>query len=254
VRFLFTIQYLGTRYAGWQSQTNAVGIQQVIEAALANVCGTPVRVSGAGRTDSGVHASAQQAHADIPIRIDERGIVLAVNTRLPGDIRIVEARRVEADFHCRFEPHEKTYEYRIWSGSVANVFRAPTHAHVPQALDVDRMARAVEPLKGRHDFRAFTVADPEVSSTWRTIRDASVAITADASVSDVGGRAMAIRVSADGFLRFMVRRIAGSLIEIGSGRLDIDGIEAALEPHYGEARWTAPPEGLTLVEVTYDRA
>jgi len=108
MRILFTLQYLGTRYAGWQTQTNAVGVQQVVEAALAKLFGAPMRVEGAGRTDAGVHARAQRAHADVPFEIPTRGLILGINDLLPHDIRVTAAERVADDFHCRFEAKAKT--------------------------------------------------------------------------------------------------------------------------------------------------
>lgn len=235
MRVLLTLQYLGTRYAGWQSQTNATAIQNVIEEALATMFGTPIRIEGAGRTDAGVHARAQHAQADVPFAIDEPGFRRGLNNLLPHDIRVTAVETVAGDFHCRFLAKSKSYVYRIWNDEIADVFTAHTHAHVPQPLDDERMREAAESLKGRHDFALFTVAAPEVSSTERTIT--SIDVVRDRA-------AIAIRVTADGFLRYMVRRIAGSLIEIGRGKLEPDAI-------WTEARWTAPAKGLTLWEVVY---
>jgi tRNA pseudouridine38-40 synthase len=235
MRLLFTLQYLGTRYAGWQSQINATAIQPVVEGALTRLYGSPIRIEGAGRTDAGVHARAQRAHADVPFAIEPRGLLLGTNNLLPPDIRVVAVEAVADDFHCRFQAHEKTYAYRIWNGPVADVFAAETHAHVATPLDEGLMHATAQALVGEHDFRPFTVADPEVSSTVRTVR--AIGVVRD-------GQAVVITVTANGFLRFMVRRIAGSLIEAGRRRLD----PAAL---FREARWTAPAKGLTLEEIRY---
>lgn len=242
MRVLFTIQYLGTRYAGWQTQANAVGIQQVIEAALSKMFNTPIRIEGAGRTDSGVHAIAQKAHADIPFDIARRGLLLGLNDLLPHDIRITAIDDVAADFHCRFDAKWKSYAYQIWNAEVADAFAHETHAFVAQALDERAMHEAAQALAGTHDFRAFTVAAPEVSSTTRTMRSIEVRRH---------GSAIRISVTADGFLRFMVRRIAGSLIEVGRGKLPAEAITRALEPHFEEARWTAPAKGLMLLDIEY---
>ncbi len=235
MRVLLTLQYLGTRYAGWQSQTNATAIQNVIEDALATMFGAPIRIEGAGRTDAGVHARAQRAQADVPFAIDETGFRRGLNNLLPYDIRVMAVETVADNFHCRFAAKSKSYVYRIWNDEIAGVFTSHTHAHVPQPLDAERMHAAAAKLAGHHDFAAFTVAAPEVSSTERTITSIDVARE---------GTAIVIRITADGFLRYMVRRIAGSLIEIGRGKLDPDAI-------WTEARWTAPAKGLTLWEVTY---
>jgi tRNA pseudouridine38-40 synthase len=242
MRLLFTIQYLGTHYAGWQRQSNAISVQEVVETALSELCKQPMRVEGAGRTDAGVHALAQRAHADLPIAADSRGIILGVNNLLPHDIRIVAARPVAGDFHCRFAPSSKSYRYAIWNDPVADVFHFETSAHVAQPLDADRMDQAAAMLVGRHDFRAFTVLAPEVSSTVRTISRAA---------ARRDGRGVLFTVEADGFLRFMVRRIAGLLIEIGRGRLPVESLGDALEPRFEPSRWAAPAKGLTLVEITY---
>jgi tRNA pseudouridine38-40 synthase len=244
VRILLTIQYLGTRYAGWQTQANATGVQQIIEGVLTTVFGETVRIEGAGRTDSGVHARAQRAHADVPFALPRKAFLRGCNDLLPEDIRIVDAEEVAGTFHCRFATHTKTYEYRIWNGEVADVFRHETHAHIGQALDAAVMHRAAQLLIGEHDFKAFTVASPEVSSTVRRISQADVQRSGDA---------LKISLTADGFLRYMVRRIAGSLIEIGRGKLDGEALARSLEPSFEAARWTAPAKGLCLARVDYEK-
>lgn len=240
MRILLTLQYLGTAYAGWQTQANAVGIQQIVEEALEKMFGEAIRIEGASRTDSGVHAEAQRAHADVPFEIAPRGMVRGLNDLLPADIRVTAAE--PCDFHARFAAKGKTYVYRIWNEEVADVFAAATHAHVPQRLEVERMDRAAQALAGTHDFAAFTVASPEVSSTVRTIERIRV---------EREGATIRIFISADGFLRYMVRRIAGSLIEVGRGKLDTDALARSLEPAFEAARWTAPAKGLTLLEIRY---
>lgn len=235
MRVLLTLQYLGTRYGGWQSQTNALSVQQVVEEALAKTFGEALRVHGAGRTDAGVHAFAQRAHVDVPFAIPPRGLVLGLNQILPADVRVTRAEEVPDDFHARFSARSKTYEYRMWNAEVAEVFASETHAHVARPLDAAKMHDAAQALIGTHDFKAFTVVDPEVQSTVRTITELRVARD---------GERVILTASADGFLRYMVRRIAGSLIEIGRGKL----APAAI---FTEARWTAPAKGLVLKEVAY---
>src|SRR5947207_3230124 len=116
MRLLLTLQYLGTRYAGWQTQSNAVGVQQVVEEVMSRVFGAPIRIEGAGRTDSGVHARAQRAHADVPFAIDDRGLILGINNLLPHDIRVTAVETCADEFHCRFRAKQKTYVYQIWNG------------------------------------------------------------------------------------------------------------------------------------------
>ncbi|MFZ2494028.1 MAG: tRNA pseudouridine(38-40) synthase TruA [Thermoanaerobaculia bacterium] len=242
MRFLLTLQYLGTRYGGWQTQVNATCVQAIVEAALGKLFGSKVRVHGAGRTDAGVHARAQRAHLDAPFDIPPRGLLLGANQLLPPDIRVTAVTPVADDFHARFSAVSKTYEYRIWNSEVLDVFASETHAHVARALDSGAMAEAAPTLRGEHDFRSYTVTEPEVATTVRTVHDIAV---------ERQGERITITVSADGFLRYMVRRVAGSLIEVGAGRLPGDAIAAALEPAFGEARWTAPAKGLVLQEIRY---
>lgn len=242
MRVLFTLQYLGTRYAGWQTQTNALAVQSVFESALSRMFHVTVRVEGAGRTDSGVHARDQKAHADLPFAIDLHGLERGLNDLLPADIRVASAEEVAETFHCRFQAKSKTYRYQIWNAPFADVFTAETHAHVPMALDAARMQDAAQSLIGNHDFAAFTVATPEVSTTVRTLECVAVERT---------GEVVSIVVSADGFLRYMVRRIAGSLIEIGRGRFEPQMLAQSLEPTFAPARWTAPAKGLTLWQIRY---
>jgi tRNA pseudouridine38-40 synthase len=245
MRALFTLQYLGTRYAGWQRQINALAIQQVFEEALATLAGADVRAEAAGRTDTGVHARAQRVHADLPRELPPRALILGLNNLLPRDIRVTDAFAVAPRFHARFQALGKTYRYQIANSRIADVFLAPTHLHVARDLDIEAMRSAAAALVGRHDFRSFTVASPGVSSTWRTIESIAV---------DRAGELISIEITADGFLRNMVRRITGSLLEIGTGRITPEEALRALEPEYGTARWTAPAHGLILEHVRYDEA
>ena len=241
-RYLARLQYLGTRYAGWQYQINGTGIQQVVTEAIRRFSGEDARVEASGRTDSGVHADAQWVHFDLSREIPEAGVVSAVNAELPPDVRVMEVRLVDPAFHARYNARGKTYVYRIWNAPVADVFQQETHAWVAAPLDLPRMRQAAALLEGHHDFRAFSVAEPEVSSTRRTVHE--IAIEGD-------GPSVRITVRGNGFLRYMVRRIAGLLIEIGKGRLEPDYASRCLDPEYAPARWTAPPNGLTLTHVNY---
>jgi tRNA pseudouridine38-40 synthase len=235
-RLLLTLQYLGTRYSGWQLQANGVSsVQQVVEEAVARMFHESIRAHGAGRTDAGVHAAAQRAHIDVPFDIPSRGLILGLNQILPPDVRVIAVETIADTFHARFDAKGKTYAYRIWNAEVADVFAAETHAHVALRLDVDAMHAAAQALVGTHDFKPFTVADPEVQSTVRTIEEISVVRE---------GHRITLTVTADGFLRSMVRRIAGSLIEVGRDRLKPEAL-------FTEARWTAPAKGLILLNVRY---
>ena len=241
-RVLLTIEFLGTRYAGWQRQENALAVQQVVEDALAALCQEHVVVHSSGRTDAGVHALGMRAHADIPYDIPDRGLILGMNAHMPHDVRIRAVERVAPDFHARFSAKRKTYLYQIWNDPVANPFFDPTHAHVPRPLDVERMREAAAALVGTHDFRSFSVPDPEVNSTVRTIERAE--ITAKP-------KRVQFRVTANGFIRYQVRRMAGILIQVGIGAQPAEAVARALEPTFAESRWTADARGLVLESVEY---
>jgi tRNA pseudouridine38-40 synthase len=243
MRVLLTLQYLGTRYAGWQAQENALAIQQVVEAAFAALCGQTVRIVAASRTDSGVHAEDQRAHVDLPVAIPMRGLLLGINDILPIDVRVTAAREVPPGFHAQHCAIAKTYRYQIWNAEIADVFLAPTWTNVRLPLDLAPMIEASRALVGQHDFRSYTVAVPQVDSTERRL---------DAIELSREGPAITIRLTAPGFLRYMVRRIAGQLIQIGRGRLPVSAAAEALEPSFAQARWTAPPEGLVLERVRYE--
>lgn len=242
-RFLLTLQYLGTNYAGWQRQENALSIQEVCEEALSRMCGEPIVLHAAGRTDAGVHARAQMAHCDIPIRISGYGLTRGFNQHLPNDIRVVDAQPVDPDFHARFLARGKSYTYRILNREAPDVFLLPTHTHIHRELDIELMQEALRPAVGEHDFKAFTVANPQVSETIRNLSRAEL---------EREGDRILIHFEGDGFLRFMIRRIVGALLEAGSGKLGADAVSRSLAPRFAECRWTAPPQGLTLEQVRYE--
>ena len=242
MRVLLTIQYDGSDWSGWQSQTNGPSIQDEIERVLGVICRNDVTLLAAGRTDAGVHANDQKAHFDLPENFSLHRLVQGANALLSPTIRVRSAVEVAPDFHARYLAKGKTYTYRIWTDPVADVFRAPNHTHIPLELDVETMRKALADVRGEHDFRAFTVANPEVATTTREVLSAELI---------QNGPAIEITLAGRGFLRFMVRRIVGSLIEIGSGRIEPDSIRASLEPEFTESRWTAPARGLTLEKVHY---
>lgn len=154
-RVLLTISYDGTAYAGWQLQENAVAVQQRVEEALWKLTGESIRVTGASRTDAGVHAMGQRAHFDTFSRIPPEKYPFALNTCLPRDIRVLAGRAVPSDFHARFDARGKRYTYRVHNAPHASALLRDLTAHVPQALDVERMRQSLQCLLGTHDFAAF---------------------------------------------------------------------------------------------------
>ncbi|HEY6616647.1 MAG TPA: tRNA pseudouridine(38-40) synthase TruA, partial [Vicinamibacterales bacterium] len=204
-----TIAYDGTDFVGWQRQAEGVSIQGLIEKALAPIEGAAVNVHAAGRTDAGVHALGQVASFTLTAAIDPSRLERALNAVLPHAVRILDAEEMPGDFHARFSAKGKIYEYRIISTPVASPFVRRYVWHVTSPLDLEAITTASAALCGTHDFAAFQGAGTEVSSTERTIHrlEWHKGLSPD--------NLLVMEVEGDGFLRHMVRNIAGTLVEIG---------------------------------------
>ena len=242
-RVKLTISYDGTAYAGWQRQLNAASVQQKIEEALQSLTGENIVVTGASRTDAGVHALSQVAHFDSASGIPPEKVCYALNTRLPKDIRVTASEEVDASFHARYGALEKTYLYQIHNGPHASAIYRNQRAHVIPPLDINRMRAAARDILGEHDFKAFAASGSEAKSTVREIRMVSI---------EKHGELMEITVRGRSFLYNMVRILAGTLIYIGMGKLPEDALKVAL--HSGnrlDLGITAPAHGLTLISVSY---
>lgn len=242
-RILLTVEYDGTAYAGWQRQLNGLAVQQVLEEALTALCREEIRITGASRTDAGVHAWGQRAHFDTVCRIPPEKIPYALNTMLPPDIRVREGMAVPDGFHARFLTSGKCYTYRIWNAPHASALRRLTHWHVPVVLDGAAMEAALGHLQGRHDFAAFQAAGGTARTTVREITAAR--LTRE-------GEAFTLTLEGTAFLYNMVRIIAGTLAEIGHGKLAPDAFATAIRTGDRLALGpTAPPHGLELTRVDY---
>jgi tRNA pseudouridine38-40 synthase len=242
-----TIAYDGTDFVGWQRQPAGVSIQGLIEDALAPIEGGRVTLHGAGRTDAGVHALGQVASAALASTLDPDTIARALNAVLPAAVRIVGAERAHPGFHARFDAVSKTYEYRIVNAPCVSPFLHRYAWHVPQRrLDLERMREAALALAGRHDFASFESAGGDVHTTERTIH-------AIEWLGERGhDRALVLRVRGDGFLRHMVRNIAGTLVEVGLGRWPPSSVAEILAARdRTRAGLAAPAAGLFLVSVEY---
>ena len=262
------IAYDGTNYAGWQRQANAIAIQQVLEEEIATIVGAHHPLNAAGRTDSGVHAAAQVASItfDHPIGCDD--LQKALNARLKaGDIRIRAIEEMPDRWDARIFAKSKTYRYAIWNGATPSPFLRQVVWHVPQPLDLDRMARAASALIGEHDFVAFQGRGTDVKTTVRRVLSAAIVETdlhtdqpialsplvpgADGTGMDEG-RLFRFEISATGFLRHMVRTIVGTLADIGRGQLPVEEMAAIIEARdRRRAGHTAPPHGLMLWNIQY---
>jgi len=262
-----TVAYDGTDYVGWQRQSNGVSIQALLEDALAPIEGGPVTVVGAGRTDAGVHALGQVASVRLASRLEPGVVERALNARLPPDVRVRGVADAPPDFHARFSASSKLYRYRIRQAPIAGAFEHRYVWHVPQALDAAAMDAAARALVGRHDFSSFQGSGSDVETTERTIlalrvEEADAALrpgsgrpdreSGGAGDGDEQGRLITLEVEADGFLRHMVRVIAGTLVEVGLGRWTPADVAAALAARdRRRAGPTAPAHGLFLVRVRY---
>jgi tRNA pseudouridine38-40 synthase len=244
-----TVAYDGTGYVGWQRQAIGESIQGLLEDALSKIDGRAVTVHGAGRTDAGVHAVGQVASARLLSAHDDATLMRALNANLPGAVRVFDVRTMPDDFHARFSATGKVYEYRIWNGAaVPPVLRLYTW-HVPQPLDVALMRHAAAAIVGQHDFAAFQGAGSTTHTSVRRVIAAQWLTGADGS--------LVFEIAGEGFLRYMVRSLAGTLVEIGHRRRRADDMARLLETRDRTAAGrTAPAEGLFLVKVEYhgDRA
>ncbi len=254
-RVLLRLAYDGTAYAGWQRQENATSVQAVVEAALAPLAGAPVTVTGAGRTDAGVHADGQAAHVDFATPVDPDVVVRAANARLPADVRVRGAEAVPDEFHARFSAVAKTYRYSWLVSRSGHPLLARTTSLVAPPVDLAAMAAAACGLAGTHDFAAFQSTGTPVTTTVRTIRgvDFGVRPAEDLGLRLLDGeRVVELELTADGFLRHMMRALAGTLLEIGIRRRAPESLTALLAgAPRAAAGPTAPAHGLTLVRVLY---
>ena len=242
-RIKLIVAYDGTNYCGWQTQINGITVEEVLNKTLSGLLKEDIRVIGASRTDSGVHALGNVAVFDTESKIPGDKFSFALNQRLPEDIRIQESCQVADDFHPRFCDTIKTYEYKILNRKFALPTERLYSAFVYYPLDVEKMQMAAAYLVGEHDFKSFCSSGSQVESTVRTITDISI---------EKHGEMISIRVSGNGFLYNMVRIIAGTLLDIGQGKRDPMDIFTILEAKDRSAAGpTAPAHGLTLVKYEF---
>ena len=243
-RFFLIVEYDGTDYCGWQRQINGPSVQQELEEALSRLMGETIGVTGSSRTDAGVHALGLCAHFDSATRIPPEKIAFALNTMLPPDIRIRESGLAREGFHARYSACGKVYRYRFFNSRHDLAIGRQYAAHVPLKLDVELMDREAQALCGTHDFEAFAASGSVVKSTVRTIYRVQVTRNGDE---------VTLYVLGDGFLYNMVRIIAGTLMEVGTGKREPGAIARAIETKDRLALGqTAPAKGLTLMRVLYD--
>jgi tRNA pseudouridine38-40 synthase len=255
--FKLTLAYDGTDFAGWQRQATAPTVQAAVEDALLPIAaGRRVVVTGAGRTDAGVHAAGQVASVVLESAIACEALQRALNATLDPAVRVLRVDEMRADFNAQFDARAKTYRYCIWTGAVVLPQARRYVWHVPQALDTDAMSAAAGILVGAHDFATFQASGSDVQTTTRELVDSHIAReplsgSLHGSPQDAGAL-LVYEVTGTGFLRHMVRNIVGTLVEIGRGRRGASDMTAILASRTrASAGETAPPQGLTLWEVHY---
>ena len=246
-----TLEYDGTDFSGWQRQAQGERtVQGCLEGALAELAergGPPVTVMGSGRTDAGVHAQGQVASVTLATRLAPAELRRALNAKLPPDMAVLDVALAPEGFDARRSATGKCYRYAIWNGAERSPLRARRYAFVPLALDLAAMQQAAAALVGEHDFAAFQAAGSEVAHTTRALRRAEVA-------GEPGGEVQ-LEFEASGFLRHMVRNLAGTLIEVGQGRRSVASVGELLAARDRRlAGPTAPARGLTLLWVAYPHA
>lgn len=237
------IQYDGTNYCGWQEQTNGISIQETVELALAKILGKRVRVQSSGRTDAGVHAVAMPAVFRTESTVPLKAFVDGVNTHLPQDIAIQSAEEVPADFRAIGGARSKTYRYTVYNAPVRSPLNCRTSWHVRDQLNLKAMQKAAAYFIGEHDFAAFRGANCSAVTSRRRIDEVSIARN---------GALVTIDVTGGGFLKYMVRIMAGTLVDVGRGRFVPEHVASLLsEPDRQRGGVTAPPQGLCLLHVIY---
>lgn len=238
------LMYDGTRYHGWQVQKTQITVAETLENALSKICGHRVKITGCGRTDAGVHARSYCANFHTDSRIPADRLPLAVNSRLPGDISVIDAVDAPEDFNAILSCIKKEYIYCIYNSRIRNPFYEDRAYFYPQKLNIEAMRMAAGQFVGTHDFAAVRSVGTETKTTVRTIHYCEV---------EWGEPTYNVRVCADGFLYNMVRAIVGTLLYVSEGKIQPDEIVKLLE--IGDRRLTGPtvpPQGLYLTRLWYD--
>jgi tRNA pseudouridine38-40 synthase len=250
-RLLLWLAYDGGPWQGWQGQPNGLGIQNQLERAFAAVAGVVVGTEGAGRTDSGVHALGQLAHADVPAALGPTPgqWMRALNDRLPGSIRVLRAEWAPEGFHARFSAEGKIYRYLIARAVVLDPFRHGRVWHLPGTdLEVELLQAALVQMVGRHDFRRLSSKRADVT-VLRTDAEATTREVTAAGVTEQGDE-LRVEVVGEGFLYRMVRVMVGTAVQVARGRLPLAAAQEFLaRPDGLRSTLCAPPEGLYLAEV-----
>lgn len=241
MRYFIELSYNGSAYHGWQNQPNAISVQQVLEEALITLLQSKTEIVGAGRTDTGVHASQMFAHFDFDNEIDTPNLVYKLNSFLPNDIAISDVFRVKEDSHARFDALSRTYLYKI--STIKNVFNTDFAYRLQLPLDVEKMNEACKILFIYNDFQCFSKSNTDVKTYNCTITKAEWFKDNDEII---------FLITADRFLRNMVRAIVGTMINIGLGKIKVDDLHEIIKSkNRSEAGYSVPAHGLYLTQIVY---
>ncbi len=239
-----SLSYDGSRYHGWQRQQNGLTVQEVIEEKIRVMTRAEVRLIASGRTDAGVHALHQVCNFRTVSFIPPESLQRGLNGLLPDDILVKNAEYVPLDFHSRYHCKSKMYEYRILNRKAPDIFQRNYVWHISGALDTEAITRCTEFLPGMQDFSSFRAAGSENNNPVRTVFFAELCASAEGL--------LIFRIKADGFLRYMVRNIVGTLVDAGLGKTTPSRFKRILDSRNRQmAGMTAPPQGLFLMEVNY---
>lgn len=246
MRYLVTTSYRGTNFCGWQKQTvsKLPSVEEEIERVFSKILNTDVKIYGSGRTDAGVHALGQTFHFDTSKEIDEFRFLHGVNELLSKDIRILNMKAVNNDFHARFNVTKKTYIYKVNNSKNSDPFKNDLEYHLAQKLDIEKMVESSQIFVGEHNFQNFTSKEEDDANFVRNIYE----ITVKSENSNIE-----ITLTGNGFMRYMVRMIVGTLIQVGLGKITKEEVLKNLnEKQRKPSSYKAPSCGLYLKEVFYN--
>lgn len=246
MRYLVTVQYKGTNYCGWQKQTQSqlTSIQTEIERVLSRILNQEIKIYGSGRTDAGVHALGQTFHFDVDKKLDTYKFLHGANELLPNDIVLLSIREVGDDFHARFSATAKTYLYKIENDKNFDPFNENLAYQLKQELNIDEMRKAAKIFEGEHNFQNFNSKEEDDKNFVRNIYYINI---------NNENKFINIEMSGNGFMRYMVRMIVGTLVQVGLGKVTCDEVKNNLNNETRKpSSYKAPSDGLYLKEVEYD--
>ena len=245
MRYLAVVSYRGTPFCGWQKQSvsKLPSVQEIIEKVLSRVLNKGTKIYGSGRTDAGVHALGQTFHFDSDKDLDTKKLINSMNKLLPLDVRILSLDKVSDEFHARFSAKGKTYIYKIRNSKISDPFTSDLEYTLGQKLDLDQMREASKLFEGKHNFQNFTSKEQDDEKFTRNIGEIDIKTEKDN---------IEISLTGNGFMRYMVRMIVGTLIQVGLGKMSIEEVKNNLEnPVRRPSSHKAPAYGLYLYKVDY---